>query len=102
MHNFFLKKFEKGIDIYTGIWYIVCVGRKSRSDLENRIDPRKTAGKEEIDIKTVTIEKHAKWWYVIVREEGSSENLSMAGFTTRRVAIECRDNWARQWGLKVV
>lgn len=53
-------------------------------------------------MKTVTVEKHARWWYVIVREEGKIENLAMASFTTRKVAREARDHWAREWGYKVV
>jgi hypothetical protein len=55
-----------------------------------------------IRIKTVTVEKHAKWWYVIVREAGSSENLALASFTTRKVAREVRDHWAREWGYTIV
>ena len=53
-------------------------------------------------MKTITVEKHAKTWYVIVREEGKTENLCMAGFTTRKVARECRDHWAKDKGYKVV
>ena len=53
-------------------------------------------------MKTITVEKHAKTWYVIVREEGKTENLSMAGFTTRKVARECRDLWAKDKGYKGV
>jgi len=53
-------------------------------------------------MKTVTVEKHAKWWYVIVREEGKTENLCLAGFTTKKVAIHCRDTWVEMHGYKVV
>lgn len=53
-------------------------------------------------MKTVTIEKHARWWYVIVREEGKTENLALASFTTRKVAVQCRDHWAEWNGYKVV
>ena len=52
--------------------------------------------------KTVTVEKHAKTWYVIIRIEGSNENRAMAGFATRKAAIACRDHWAAAWELKVV
>ena len=58
--------------------------------------------REVIRIKTVTVEKHAKWWYVIVREAGSSKNLALASFTTRKVAREVRDHWAREWGYTIV
>ena len=52
-------------------------------------------------MKTVTVEKYCKWWYVIVREEGKRENLALASFTTKKVAIECRDKWAKDKEYKV-
>lgn len=53
-------------------------------------------------MRTVTIEKINKWWYVIVREEGKAENLAMASFTTKKAATQCRDHWAAEWGYKAV
>lgn len=46
-------------------------------------------------MKKITVEKHAKWWYVIVKDE-QGKNLTMASFTTRKVAREVRDHWIRE------
>lgn len=53
-------------------------------------------------MRTVTIEKINKWWYVIVREEGKTENLTMASFVTKKAATQCRDHWVTEWGYKAV
>ncbi len=83
--------------------------RKVFQELAKRVDnPYKTCyhniikGREMARMKTVTVEKHCKWWYVIVREEGKRENLALASFTTKKVAIACRDRWAEDKGYKVV
>jgi len=45
-------------------------------------------------MKKITVEKHAKWWYVKVWNEDGSL-CTMASFTTRKVAREVRDHWIR-------
>lgn len=53
-------------------------------------------------MKTVFVKKSAKWWYAIVREEGSTKNLTMASFSTKRAATEAAETWAKTWGYKVI
>ena len=45
-------------------------------------------------MKKIVVEKHAKWWYVIVKDE-QNKNLTMASFSTKKVANEVRDHWIR-------
>lgn len=52
-------------------------------------------------MKTITIEKIHKWWYVIVRDE-EGRNVTMANFTTKREATACRDHWVEWMGYKAV
>lgn len=96
---------EKGLDFRAGLWYLIFNGRESRRGpwkLNSHWLRKGTKGKEVKITKTVTVEKHAKTWYVIIRIEGSNENRAMAGFATRKAAIACRDHWAAAWELKVV
>ena len=51
--------------------------------------------------KIVTVEKYGKWWYTVVREEGKTENLILASFSRKKIALECRDKWAKMYGYMV-
>lgn len=48
--------------------------------------------------KIVTVEKYGKWWYTVVREEGKTENLILASFSRKKIALECRDKWVKMYG----
>lgn len=45
-------------------------------------------------MKKIAVEKHAKWWYVIVKD-ANGETITMASFSTKKVANEVRDHWIR-------
>lgn len=47
-------------------------------------------------MKKVVVEKHAKWWYVIIKNE-AGENLTMANFSTKKKAMEVQQNWAKNF-----
>lgn len=43
-------------------------------------------------MRTIEVKKINKWWYVIVKDE-NGKNVVLANFTTKKVAIACRDHW---------
>lgn len=45
-------------------------------------------------MKKMTIEKIGREWYVIVKD-AEGHNLTMASFSTKKIAIEVRDHWIR-------
>ena len=45
-------------------------------------------------MRKIEVKKCAKWWYVIVKDEQGNK-LTMASFSTKKVANEVRDHWIR-------
>jgi len=45
-------------------------------------------------MKKMIIKKIGRAWYVIVKDE-QGNNLTMASFSTKKVANEVRDHWIR-------
>ena len=45
-------------------------------------------------MKKIEVRKIGREWYVIVKREDGS-NLTMASFSTKKIANEVRDHWIR-------
>ena len=46
-------------------------------------------------MRTIEIKKINKWWYVIVKDENGKNDV-LAGFTTKKSAVHCRDLWVTE------